>query len=331
MEILPGRRIHRHKWCFCLRVPGHFRHSQSNYVRFLGRLIRASFVLLLVGFAPLGRASITVDVTSPTTNWTPVTYANNNADPSNDQQTGASEGDVVGNSTHPSAYTTFGDAGTPSLTDGTIGFRVRVGADTNPAGFKTAMFVGIDANADGKIDLFVGVNNSGSSDTVGIYSPGAGLNISPNTTTIVSTPLISYTPTAGTNYHWTAVNTTIDPTVGTATDIDGGGQNDYFLTYSVPFNDVVTELAAEGITGVTQNSTFSYVIATATQANSLNQDINGVGKTFDPNATWSSLGVISDPLSASGVPVPEAETTLGLVGLLTAVISGRWLRRARKS
>jgi hypothetical protein len=66
-----------------------------------------------------------VDVTSPTTGWTPVTYATNTADPSSDQQTSSSEGDLVGNSTHPSAYTTFGDASTLSLTDGTIAFRVR--------------------------------------------------------------------------------------------------------------------------------------------------------------------------------------------------------------
>lgn len=288
-------------------------------------------VLVIVGLAITAKApgAMVVDVTSPTTNWTPVTYANNNADPSNDQQTGSSEGDIVGNTAHPSAYTAFGDAGTPSLTDGTIGFRVRVGADVNPPGFKTAVFIGIDANHDGAIDLFVGVNNSGAADTVGIWNPGAGLNVSPNTTTIVSTPLVSYTPTAA-NYHWTAVNTTIDPTVGTATDIDGGGQNDQFLTFSVPFNDVVTQLGNRGITGINQNSTFNYVIATATQANSLNQDINGVGKNFDPSATWSSLGVISDDFSASGVPVPEPGTTVMVISLLAVIIGTDCRRRLRQ-
>jgi len=289
-----------------------------------------AFVASVLASFNVATAAMVVDVTSPTTNWTPVTYANNNADPSNDQQTGASEGDLVGNTAHPSAYTAFGDAGTPSLTDGTIGFRVRVGADTNPAGFKTAMFIGIDANHDGAIDLFVGVNNSGSADTIGIWNPGNGLNVSPNTTTIVSTPLVSYTPAAG-NYHWIAVNTTIDPTLGTATDIDGGGQTDQFLTFSVPFNDVVTQLNNRGVTGVNQNSTFSYVIATATQANSLNQDINGVGKTFDASATWSSLGVVSNDLSASGFPVPEAETGLSVASALLVIIGFEFhRRRARK-
>src|SRR5437764_9541980 len=74
-----------------------------------------------------------VDLSSNTDGWTPIRYSNNNPDPSNDQQTGSSEGDIVG----------------------------------------------IDANHDGAIDLFLGVNNSGAANTVGIWNPGAGLNVSP--------------------------------------------------------------------------------------------------------------------------------------------------------
>ena len=119
-----------------------------------------------------------------------------------------------------------------------------------------------------------------------------------------------------------------DPTVGAATDLDGGGQNDYFLTFSVPFNDVVTQLSGRGITGIDQNSAFAYVIATATQANSLNQDINGVGKTFDPAATWSTLGVVSNSLTADGLAaVPEVKPFLSLAAVLVIVIGHDSLRR----
>jgi hypothetical protein len=286
-------------------------------------------VAILLGCAPAIMASV-VDVTSPTTGWTVVTYANNNPDPSLDQQTGSAEGDIVGNALHPSFYTTFGDAGTPSTTDGTLGFRTRVGADANPVGFKSALFIGIDANSDGAIDLFLGVNNSGGANTNGIWNPGGGANTSPNSTTIVATPLVSYTQTVGTNYFWTAVDTTIDPTVGTATDLDGGGQNDYFLTISVPFSDVVAQLSLRGITGVTQNSAFSYVMATATQANSLNQDLNGVGASYDANATWSTLGALANPMTASGVVVPEVNTgaiSIALAGIV--VTTDFWFRRRR--
>jgi hypothetical protein len=278
----------------------------------------------------LGLNASVVDVTSPTTGWTAIQYANSSPDPSNDQQTGSSEGDIVGNAAHPSVYTTFGDGNTPSLTDGAIAFRVRVGADASPAGFKAALFVGIDANNDGALDLFVGVNNSGSADSVAIWNPGAGLNVSPSTTTIVSTPLVSYTPTAA-NYNWTQVSTTIDPTVGTATDLDGGGKPDYFLTFSVNFADVVTQLSAKGINGIDQNSAFSYVISTATQANSLNQDLNGVDKNYDPAAIWSALGVVSNQMTPAGMPVvPETKTFFSLVAAVFTILSHDQLRRHRR-
>jgi hypothetical protein len=295
--------------------------------RDLFSLSALAFICLLA-FAPQLNATI-VDVNSPTTSWTAIRYSNNNPDPSNDQQTGSSEGDIVGNIFHASVYTTFGDGGTPSLTDGTLAFRIRLGADVSPAGFKTALFVGIDANNDGKIDLFVGVNNSGAGDTIGLWNPGTGANISPNTTSIVSTPLVSYTQTAS-NYSWVPVTTTIDPSVGTSLDLDGGGQNDYFLTFDVPFSDVVAQLSAIGITGFDQNSTLTYVIATATQANSLNQDLNGVDKNYDGSATWSTLGVLSEQMSASGISAVPEINPAAWIALLAAGLIGDRLVRGRR-
>lgn len=128
------------------------------------------------------------------------------------------------------------------------------------------------------------------------------------------------------------MNTTIDPSVGTATDLDGGGKNDYFLTFSVLFSDVVIELANRGITNVNEDSLFSYVVATATQANSLNQDLNGVGKTYDPAATYSTLGVASDLMSANGMAVvPEANPAFVVVLLAAAAAAARHLSVRRAS
>jgi hypothetical protein len=289
----------------------------------------ARTILVFLFASALPAAATVVDLTAPTTSWTPILYSSNNPDPSNDQQTGSSEGDIVGNAQHASAYTMFGDAGTPSLTDGTLGFRIRLGADTSPAGFKTALFVGIDANGDGKIDLFLGVNNSGSADTIGIWNPGAGANVSPSTTSIVSTPLVSYAITAG-NYSWMAVNTTNDPSVGTATDLDGGGQNDYFLGFAIPFSDIVAQLAAAGI-AINQNSTLTYVIATATQANSLNQDLNGVAGGVNSSLTWSQLGALSNPMTAGGLTVVPEINPAVIAGLLLAAVIAqrRFASRAR--
>ena len=285
--------------------------------------------LFLFAFVVTASASL-IDVSSPTTGWKGIRYGGvNGFDPTVDQQTGSAEGDLVGNSEHASVYTSFGDANTPSLTDGTLAFRLRVGADSSPAGFKTAAFVGIITNAgSGKIDLFLGVNNSGQANEIGIYAPGSGLNISPSTTTIVSPALMSYTQTA-TNYNWSAVNNTIDP-AATNLDIDGGGQVDYFLTFAIPFADIIAQLAASGITGINQNSTFSYVIATSTQGNSLNQDLNGVPKNYDGSLTWAQLGALSDPTTPISA-VPEVNPAMLVVLLLAAVIAHQQWRRRRES
>ena len=286
-------------------------------------------ILTAFAFAKPVLASV-VDLSAPTTSWTAILYSNNNPDPSNDQQTGAKEADIVGNALHPSAYTMFGDANTPSLTDGTLAFRIRLGEDSSPAGFKTALFVGLDANADGKIDLFLGVNNSGSANTLGIWDPGTGANVSPSTTSMVATPLVSYTQTAS-NYSWMVVNSTNDPTVGSAIDLDGGGGTDFFLGFSIPFSDIVAQLGAVGIT-FDQNSSLTYVIATATQANSLNQDLNGVAGGINSSLTWSQLGVLSNPITAGGIAlVPEINPSV-LVGLLLLAVLGhrRWHRPKRQ-
>lgn len=286
-------------------------------------------VACLLAIASAVEASL-VDITSPTTTWTPVLYANNNPDPSKDQQTGSAEGDIVGNALNPSVYTTFGNAGTPSLTDGTLAFRIRLGADVSPGGFKTAMFVGIDANSDGALDLFLGVNNSGAANTIGIWDPGSGLNISPSSTSIVSTPLVSYVQT-GANYSWMQVTATNDPNA-TSFDLDAGGvsEPDFFLSYSIPFADVVAQLAANGITGFNENSSMSYVVATATQANSLNQDLNGVAGSVNSSLTWAQLGVQSNMMTPAGIAVvPEVNSIVGIAGLLVAVAAHQLFKRRR--
>ena len=294
------------------------------------RSFRFFTVALTFVAAAIGTATASlVDVTSPTTEWRVIRYGGANGfDPTVDQQTGSAEGDIVGDSLHASVYTKFADANTPSLTDGTLAFRLRLGADTSPAGFKTAAFVGIITNpASGKIDLFIGVNNSGNANSIGIYSPGSGANVSPSTTTIVSPALVSYSLTSA-NYDWSAVNTTIDPSVGTATDIDAGGQNDFFLTFAVPFSDIVAQLAAMGITGIDQNSTFSYVIATSTQGNSLNQDLNGVPKNYDPSLSWGALGALADPTTPISA-VPEANPAMLVLLVLALAVGHRQWRQRR--
>jgi hypothetical protein len=222
--------------------------------------------------------------------------------------------DIVGNDTgDPAILTNFDDNGTPGiLTDGYIAFRVRLGEDKPQPGFTFFFGVGLDANADGVIDLFLAVDNNsgGPPDQIGIFSPGTGANTSPSTTSIITPPLTSYAETAA-NYDFSPV-TTIDP-LETNTDLDAGGKEDQYLTFVVPFDDIVTELGLLGIT-FDENSTVQYVFGTSTQSNALNQDLGGPDGGTTSTLTWDQLGAISLEYSASGTPVPEPSTAL-LLGL----------------
>ena len=266
-----------------------------------------------------------IAVTSDNTTWTEIAYpVVTTPDAPNDHQTGIAEGDIVGNDTGDSAVlTNFDDNGTPGiLTDGYVAFRVRLGEDKPPAGFTAFFGVGMDANSDGVIDLFLGVDNSpsGGGNQIGIFSPGTGANTSPSTTSIITTPLASYAETAA-NYDFSPV-TTIDP-LETNTDLDAGGNEDVYLTFVVPFGDIVTELGLLGIT-FDENSTVQYVFGTSTQTNALNQDLAGPTGGTTSTLTWEQLGAISFEYSASGTPIPEPSTALLLgLGLVSLAVARR--------
>jgi len=276
----------------------------------------AAFALAFVFSGSAGAAMIAV--TSDNTEWTEIAYpVVTTPDAPNDHQTGIAEGDIVGNDTgDPAILTNFDDNGTPGiLTDGYVAFRVRLGEDKPPAGFTAFFGVGMDANTDGVIDLFLGVDNSpsGGGNKIAIFSPGAGANTSPSTTTINTTPLASWAlnDPIYDNYDFSAV-TTIDP-LEVNTDLDGGGKEDFYLTFVVPFDEVVAQLGLIGI-AFDENSTVQYVFGTSTQTNALNQDLAGPTGGTTSTLTWEQLGAISLEYSASGTPVPEPSTAL-LLGL----------------
>jgi hypothetical protein len=155
-------------------------------------------------------AAAVIDPGSATTVWRAILYPSTAPDWADDQQTGIPEADIVGDDDHAGVYVQFDDAGTPSRTDGQIAFRVRVGADKNPNGFEHFFGVGLDANADGELDLFIGVDNSGNPNQIGLWDPGPCTppdvcNVSPSTTTIDSPPLATYSE-ASVNYDWRAVD-----------------------------------------------------------------------------------------------------------------------------
>ena len=260
-----------------------------------------------------------IDPASPTTGWTPVQYPSLLPDFSDDQRTGIPEADLVGDTSNAALYFRFDDAGTPGGTDGAIAFRARVGADKNPAGFDHFIGVGLDANGDSALDVFLAVDNSGNPDRVGIFDAGTGTNTSPATTSIVSTPLFSYALSVS-NFHFGPVNATIDPPA-TSFDLDADGDTDYFVTFVIPFADVIAALAAQGIGGFDDTVSMRFVVGSSTQGNALNQDLGGPNGQTTSTSTWSALGAISNAATALGgfASIPEPGTgalvMLGLVGL----------------
>ena len=263
---------------------------------------------------------------SPTTFWVPLAYGNANfPDAARDQQTGSGEVDLVGNLSHPSLYMNYQGS---SPTSGWLAFRFRVAEDASPLGFKGAAFVGLDADLDGDLDLFLGVNNQGSSDFVGLWNPGASLNNAPANTSVANPPLRSYSITASI-YDFSPVSAATDP-VAISYDLDGGGRTDRFLSFLVPLADVSIALAARGISDFTANSPLQLMAATGSQGNNFNGDLNGIVGGNSSGVSWSQLGGFTRTYSFDSVtPIPEPNSAflLSIAGGFFFLIMAR--RRAQ--
>lgn len=287
------------------------------------------FVIPLAGIlaAISSPAFAALSVTSSTANWTVINYADpNQADPSKDQQTGSEEGDIVGNATHGSLYTAFDNGGTPgNLTDGEIGFRVRVAGDANPGGLKTVIWVGIDVNSDGKVDLFAGALEDA---RIGYYPAGNSANTSPNTTSINSSAPYHQVVTSATNFNFSAVTAANDPTAANF-NLDqgtggGGIHNDQFVSFKLAFAPLVTAVNGMNLLGLNtfnENTPLRFIAATSNNANVLNMDLNGVNGGTKSNTSWTDLNGFTKTFTSNGTAIPEPSCLLliSLAGLLLGI------------
>ncbi|WP_224981934.1 Ig-like domain-containing protein [Geomonas agri] len=250
--------------------------------------------------------------------WVPVMYGVNK-DPVGDSQAGAADTDIVGDATHGSLYAAYDDNGTATTSDDTLVYRMRIDNPTSSTNFGGVAIVGIDANLDGRIDLFMSVDGRNNAQAVKLLDPGTGLNTSPSTTSTSPLPtgwlanngVYAFTSS---NYSVVAVSAATDPNWNGDADLGNDGKTDVFVSWRIPVADLATVLAmpspvdrngvigprgTTGIQGFTKDTVVQYVNFTQTQPGPINGDLNGVGSSYDKNASFSSLGAYTAPMSAS--------------------------------
>jgi hypothetical protein len=271
--------------------------------------------LLLSAVWGLSAAAAVVD--APANEWNPVLYATSES--SFDQQSGQTSMDIVGTSNSPACYIKFDDNKTANLTDGALAFRVRLNGVKNEkkASYNRVLQVGIDADLDGDLDLFVGVDHSASRNYNAIWQTGLGANTSPDTLSIASSPALTYKSLIGNNYHFAAVTALLDPTAQTF-DVDGGGATDWFLSFSINFSDIVSQLSLKNIS-VDQNTHFGYIVTTSLKNGAGQQDVLGIDQSIGSALSWSELSAVSVPITPAGAmpePTTGALIGVGFIGLL---------------
>jgi large repetitive protein len=263
---------------------------------------------------------------SGSSGWTAVMYGTNR-DPVGDSQAGAADTDIVGDASHGSLYVAFDDNGTATSSDDTLVFRLRIDNPTSSSNFSGVAVVGMDTNLDGRLDIFMSVDGRNNGQAVKLLDPGTGANVSPSTTSTAPLPT-GWLPNNGVysftslNYSVVAVSAATDPHWNGDSDLGNDGKTDIFVNWRIPLNDLAFVLAkpssvdrsgnygprgATGIAGYTQNTSVQYVNFTQTQNGPINGDLNGVGASYDKNATFAALGAFTSQMSASN-PVPAGPT-----------------------
>lgn len=266
-------------------------------------------VLCLLSTAPILNAAISLNGPS-TSGWTSL---GSNYDFLKDQQTGDPSSDIVGSADNPGFFTSFDNAGTPSLTDGFLGFRIRLddhGGNSNNIEFDRNLWVGIDADLSGSVDVFLGLNMQGNANELAIFAPGSGANTSPSTTTISNTAAFTYAPSAS-NFNYRPVNHSTDGGTTSDSTPTTNGDTDYYVSFLVPFANVVSFLNSRNpAISINENTSLRYVLATSTNPNSLNQDLGGVNGGVNSTSTWAALGGFSSTVSITGQVIPECSASL---------------------
>ncbi len=236
-------------------------------------------------------------------------------DPLNDQQTGQYDSDFIasvsGGQVNSGFLVNFGTINGVEH----IGFRIALN-EFKTTGNLVNIRVGIDGNNDGVIDLFMGPSLQNNQTGLVFQGTGTGANVSPSTTTLTS----AFYPTAagvGNALAFTADNfSNIELTpANVAAHYPGWGTQDgknpddidALISFAIPLIDINAALAQLDKNFTIGPETFMRWLAfTATQNNSINQDVYGLPKIANNTSVGDTLYTDFLPLmNAYGQPVPE--------------------------
>jgi len=238
--------------------------------------------------------------------------------------------DIVGKGIDYGLFVTHSDNGSKNFFEGTFGFRLRLdapGGNEKETKYEKAAFLGIDADFNDSLDVFIGVDFSGKQPVLGLFAPlaeGKGNN-GPANTAISQTPFISY-EISEMSYSYRPVDFKMDG--GTTNDLNPGeqGEPDHYLSVMVDFADIVKYLSGQGIL-LDERSPLRFWAATSTKGGSLDGDIAGIEGAGKPEGTWRELGALSQEVLVSDiVPIPEP----GSVAVLAVGSMPLLLRRRRR-
>jgi hypothetical protein len=273
------------------------------------------------------------------------------ADPRDDQQTGHYQDDFVGNATNNPGFmmnvATF-DAGTSAGVLDYMVIRVRFNEyDSKGYDNQGKLRFGIDVDGDNAVDLYFGVDSTQHSPpSLGFQDPGDDLNISPNTSSIgdnfipqfevgdllygLSESEISalMTLTDGSTFSYMQATAGNSPGTNFA-EFAGKKANtpdsDAYLTFAVPIlllSEAIQEFNPD--INFTVDSYLQLIAFTATQNNTVNQDLYGVDG-INGSVDYSN-GAFSAWMRTDGtVPEPSTVVQLSAFALVALLIYRRRL------
>jgi uncharacterized repeat protein (TIGR02059 family) len=259
-------------------------------------------------------------LTSPTSAWK-VLQQGSSFDFIDDQQATAADLELVGNATHPVLYSYYDDGGTEVDTDDALFLRARMAGSKSSTSSQFSsgyLFLGFDVDGNNSIDFYLSTTlRNAKEKKISVWGPGTDLNISPSTTSITNEiPIISLATTPANFFDFSRVSTSLDDRLGASLDHNlntaaadasqlAHNLNDHFVSIKVPFNNSTTAIdtlkEAARLQGVqiTKDLPLRLLLATSTQSNSFNSDINGYQGDTKSSVTYADKGVFSQELSLS--------------------------------